>query len=44
MEEKYETPELVLIGQVDEVVLGTPRFGHDGDGGIVDPDFEYEQD
>jgi hypothetical protein len=44
MEKEYEPPELVLIGRVDEVVLGTPSFGHDGDEGIVDPDFEYEQD
>jgi len=44
MEKQYEAPQLVLIGRVDEVVLGMPSFGHDGDEGIVDPDFEYEQD
>jgi hypothetical protein len=44
MEKQYEPPELVLLGRVNEVVFGIPHFGYDGDGGFVDPDFEYEQD
>ena len=43
MQDKYEAPELTLIGQADEVVMGT------GIGGgdlmlLAAPDFEFEQD
>jgi hypothetical protein len=44
MEKQYESPELVLVGRVDELVFGMPHLGYDGDGGFVMPDFEYEQD
>ena len=43
MQEEYEAPELTLIGEADEVVMGT------GNGGDDLPkyfgwDFEFEQD
>jgi len=43
MQKQYEAPELTLIGQADEVVLGPP--GSDGDlFGNAASDFEFEQD
>jgi hypothetical protein len=43
MYKEYEAPQLTLIGQADEVVLG--MMGLDGDVGFeAAPDFEFEQD
>jgi hypothetical protein len=43
MQKQYEAPELTLIGQADEVVLGMGCGGSDmGEFGA--PDFEFEQD
>jgi hypothetical protein len=44
MEEQYEMPKLVLVGQADEVVLGSPGAGFDSAFGFAINDFEYEQD
>jgi len=44
MEKQYEAPKLVFVGRADEVVLGPPGHGFDGDGGYSDDEFEYEQD
>jgi hypothetical protein len=44
MQKQYENPKLALVGRADEVVLGVPGCGEDGDWGFVTPDFEYEQD
>jgi hypothetical protein len=44
MEKQYEAPQLVLVGQADDVVLGRPDCGFDGAFGLVDDDFEYAQD
>jgi len=43
MQKIYEIPELTLIGQADELVMGTPLGGVDmlGNGAS---DFEFEQD
>lgn len=43
MQKQYEAPELVLIGQTDEVVLGYLGNGGDNDG-QCSYDFEFEQD
>ena len=43
MNEKYEAPELTLIGEASEVVLGVN--GVSGDLGMqTEGDFEFEQD
>lgn len=43
MQEKYEVPELTIIGEVDEVILGSGIGG--GDLFMQAPsDFEFEQD
>ena len=43
MQEQYEAPELTLIGEADEVVLGVGSGG--GDVLMLGaPDFEFEQD
>jgi hypothetical protein len=44
MEKQYEAPELTLIGQAVEVVLGSGMSGSDGFIGQSAPDFEFEQD
>jgi hypothetical protein len=44
MEQHYEIPELVLVGQADDVVQGVPGLGFDGDMGWVIASVEYEQD
>jgi hypothetical protein len=44
MESQYEAPILVLVGRVDEVVLGVPGCGDDGCHGYSGSDFEYEPD
>ena len=43
MQRQYEAPELTLIGQADEVVLGVGPTGDDLPG-ISAADFEFEQD
>jgi len=43
MQKQYEAPELTLIGEADEVILGISGFSGDfGMEGAVD--FELEQD
>lgn len=44
MQSKYEAPELTLVGQADDVVLGIGSGGFDGGGQQSAPDFEFEQD
>ena len=43
MQKQYEAPELTLIGQADEVVLGIAGVGFDL-GTYSGSDFEFEQD
>jgi hypothetical protein len=43
MQKQYESPELMLIGQADEVVLGIGGSLNDLNS-ITAPDFEFEQD
>jgi hypothetical protein len=43
MEKQYEAPELTLIGEADEVVLGVSGGGDDYLGQDA-PDFEFEED
>lgn len=43
MTKTYEAPELTLIGQADEVVMGGGIGGGDM-GQETAPDFEFEQD
>ena len=43
MQNKYEAPELTLIGQADEVVMGAVGCGMDFPYEMA-PDFEFEQD
>jgi hypothetical protein len=43
MQKKYEAPELTLIGQADEVVMGSGCCGNDLAQQTA-PDFEFEQD
>jgi len=43
MQKKYEAPELTLIGQADEVVMGSGGSGFDAPFKSA-MDFEFEQD
>jgi len=43
MQKKYEAPELTLIGQANDVVMGAGGTGLDMPEQTV-PDFEFEQD
>ena len=43
MQKKYEAPELKIIGQAEEVVMGMGLYGCDAVEEIA-PDFEFEQD
>jgi len=43
MQEEYEAPELTLIGQADEVVMGS-SWGGDDVPNQFGWDFEFEQD
>jgi hypothetical protein len=43
MQKKYVAPELTLIGQADEVVLGSSTGGVDLPN-ETSPDFEFEYD
>ena len=44
MEKKYEAPELTLIGEASEVVMGFALSGPDSFGHQTASDFEFEQD
>jgi hypothetical protein len=43
MQKQYEAPELTLIGEADEVVLGAVTGGDDF-GLFTAQDFDFEQD
>ena len=43
MEKQYDAPELTVIGQAAEVVLGSGTDQLDA-WGLTAPDFEFEQD
>lgn len=43
MQNEYETPELTLIGQVEEIVMGAGIGGDDIPNQLA-PDFEFEHD
>ena len=43
MQEEYEAPELTLIGQADEIVMGIGWGGDDVPNQLA-ADFEFEQD
>lgn len=43
MQKQYEAPELTLIGEADEIILGISSPGIDVTG-IGASDFEFEQD
>jgi hypothetical protein len=44
MENNYEAPELTLVGETSEVVMGIASFGGDSNGHLAAPDFEFEED
>ena len=44
MQMGYEAPELLLIGEASDVVMGIGVGGSDGVGQQAAPDFEFEQD
>ena len=44
MQNKYEAPELILIGEANDVVMGLGLTGLDNQGHLSAPDFEFEQD
>jgi hypothetical protein len=44
MQMAYEAPELLLIGEASDVVMGIGVGGSDGVGQQAAPDFEFEQD
>ena len=43
MQKQYEAPQLVVIGQANEIVMGSSPMGLDN-GENSAPDFEFEQD
>jgi len=43
MQKQYEAPELILIGQANDIVMG-PGIGGSDNGLQSAPDFEFEQD
>ena len=43
MQSKYEAPELTMVGQAGEIVMGSGGGGFDGPW-QVEPDFEFEHD
>ena len=43
MENRYQAPELLLIGEADEVVMGSGISGFDSPH-LAAPDFEFEED
>jgi hypothetical protein len=40
----YELPELTFVGDASDVILGMPGGGYDGDVGMTEPPFEFEED
>ena len=44
MENNYEAPELTVIGDAGEVVMGIASIGDDSNGHNVSTDFEFEED
>lgn len=44
MHKSYETPELTLIGEAEDIVMGVGLGGSDTSGMLGAPDFEFEQD
>lgn len=44
MENNYEAPELTMIGEASDVVMGTSSIGLDSNGHNVSTDFEFEED
>jgi hypothetical protein len=44
MENNYEAPELTLVGEASDVVMGTVAMGLDSNGHNTSPDFEFEED
>jgi hypothetical protein len=44
MENNYEAPELTLVGETSEVVMGIASFGGDSNSHLAAPDFEFEED
>jgi hypothetical protein len=43
MQKHFEAPVVTLVGQAEEVVMGT-GFGGDDVPQLLAPDFEFEQD
>ncbi len=41
---EYEAPELNVIGNAADVVMGVPLGGDDFPNGMSEPQFEFEQD
>jgi hypothetical protein len=41
---KYETPQLIEIGNADRVILGVAGCGYDLDGALIMGDFEFYDD
>ncbi len=44
MQKLYEAPQLTLIGQANDVVMGSGCCGNDGGTQQFAPDFEFEHD
>lgn len=44
MDINYEVPQLTLIGEANDVVMGVGIGGGDGVGHLAAPDFEFEED
>ena len=42
--DEYAAPELKLVGETSQVVLGIPGVGGDPDGQNIVPDFEFQTD
>ena len=42
--DEYAAPELKLVGETSQVILGLPGVGGDPDGEIFVPDFEFQAD
>ena len=44
MQNNYEAPELTLVGEASEVVMGIASIGFDSNGHNASTDFEFEED
>ena len=44
MQKQYEAPELTLVGNANDVVMGSAGSGSDAGVLLGAPDFEFEQD